>query len=222
LGADGDPVQERNDLQALMFNFSRGGKMKVEALRSVGSTGSKVLSQTKGIVLFVCLIVAGSKIYVPHEPVPFTLQTLFVVLAGAFLGWRNGVISVVSYLALGAVGIPVFAGWVAGPSIFVGTTAGYLFGFVIAAGLVGAVIKASDSFLWTALTMFIGFVIIFACGAFYLNIVFIHDWGISVTQGFMIFSYWDLIKLAAAIGIYRAFIYRREPRSPSSENIDIS
>jgi biotin transport system substrate-specific component len=179
--------------------------MKDAALRSVGSTKSDVLNQSKGIILFISLIALGAKIYIPHEPVPFTLQTLFVVLAGAFLGWRNGVISVVSYLGLGAVGIPVFAGWAAGPSIFVGMTAGYLFGFVIAAGLVGAVIKASDSFLWTALTMFIGFVIIFACGAFYLNVVFIHDWGVSVTQGFMIFSYWDLIKLAAAVTIYRAY-----------------
>lgn len=196
--------------------------MKAEAIRAVDSTRSKVLSQAKGVALFVSLIIVGAKFYIPHEPVPFTLQTLFVVLAGAFLGWRNGVISVVSYLILGAIGIPVFAGSVAGPSILVGTTAGYLFGFVIATGLVGAIIKASDSILWTALTMFIGFVIIFACGAFYLNIVFIHNWGISVTQGFMIFSYWDLIKLAAAIGIYRAFLVRRDSHSTPPGSINIS
>lgn len=176
--------------------------MKDVALRSFDS--ARALDQAKHIALFAALIVAGAKIYIPHEPVPFTLQTLFVVLAGAFLGWRNGVISVLSYLALGAVGLPVFAGWVAGASIFVGTTAGYSFAFVVAAGIVGAIIKANDSFLWTTLTMLIGFVIIFACGAFYLNVVFIHNWAVSMTQGFMIFSYWDLIKLAA-VGIYRSY-----------------
>lgn len=158
--------------------------------------------------MFTALIAIGAKVYIPHVPVPFTLQTLFVILTGAFLGWRSGIISVVSYLLLGAVGIPVFAGTAAGLPVLVGTTAGYLMGFVLAAGIVGSVINVNDSFLWTVLSMSVGFVIIFACGAFYLNVVFIHNWGISITQGFLIFSYWDLIKLTAAVSIYRAFLPR--------------
>lgn len=183
-------------------------KGDVSVLRLFGSTRADVFDQVKGICMFAALIAIGAKVYIPHEPVPFTLQTLFVVLAGAFLGWRNGIISVVSYLLLGAVGIPVFAGTTAGLSALVGTTAGYLIGFVLAAGIVGIVIRANNSFLWTALSMFIGFVLIFACGAFYLNVVFIHDWRVSISQGFLIFSYWDLIKLTAAVGIYRAFLPR--------------
>jgi len=180
--------------------------MKDAALRPIIST--RALDQVKGMVLFTALLAVGAKICVPHEPVPFTLQTLFVVLAGAFLGWRNGIISVMAYLVLGALGVPVFAGSAAGLSILVGTTAGYLFGFVLAAGVVGAIIKADDSLLWTAMTMFFGFVIIFACGAFYLNVVFIHNLDVSMKEGFLIFSYWDLFKLAAAIGIYRAYAAR--------------
>lgn len=183
-------------------------KSDVSVLRLFGSTRADVFDQVKGICMFTALIAIGAKVYIPHEPVPFTLQTLFVVLAGAFLGWRNGIISVVSYLLLGAVGIPIFAGTTAGLSALVGTTAGYLIGFVLAAGIVGIVIRANNSFLWTALSMFMGFVIIFACGAFYLNAVFIHDWRVSISQGFLIFSYWDLIKLTAAVGIYRAFLPR--------------
>ncbi|HUI31479.1 MAG TPA: biotin transporter BioY [Candidatus Acidoferrales bacterium] len=180
--------------------------MKDATLRSVSSAG--VLDQLKGIALFTALISVGAQIYIPHEPVPFTLQTLFVILAGAFLGWRNGILSVLLYLFLGAVGVPIFAGPTAGFSILLGTTAGYLFGFVLAAGIVGAIIKADNSILWTLLSMFIGFVVIFACGAFYLDIVYVRDWHISMVQGFLIFSYWDLIKLAAAVGIYRAFLPR--------------
>jgi biotin transport system substrate-specific component len=183
-------------------------KGDVSALRLFGSTRANVFDQVKGICMFTALIAIGAKVYIPHEPVPFTLQTLFVVLAGAFLGWRNGIISVVSYLLLGALGIPIFAGAAAGLPALVGTTAGYLMGFIMAAGIVGTLIKANDSSLWTVLSMFIGFVLIFACGAFYLNVVFIHNWRVSVTQGFLIFSYWDLIKLTAAVGIYRAFLPR--------------
>ena len=180
----------------------------VNSIWAVDSTKVNIWDQVKGIILFTALIAVGAQIYIPHDPVPFTLQTLFVILAGAFLGWRNGIISVMSYLLLGALGIPVFAGPTAGISILIGTTAGYLFGFVLAAGVVGAIIRINDSFLWTTVSMFIGFTIIFACGAFYLNIVFIHNWGVSITQGLVIFSYWDLIKLSAAIGIYRAFLPR--------------
>jgi biotin transport system substrate-specific component len=177
----------------------------LSALGLTTTTKASVLDQARGVVLFTALIFVGAKIYIPHDPVPFTLQTLFVVLAGAFLGWRKGVIGVMLYLALGALGIPVFAGPVAGPSILLGTTAGYLFGFVLSAGVVGAIINAQDSFAWTAVSMFIGFILIFATGTFYLNAVFIHNWTVSITQGLMIFSYWDLIKLAAAVGIYRAW-----------------
>jgi len=177
-------------------------------IRSIDFTKTDALAQARGIAFFVALTAIGAKVYIPHEPVPFTLQTLFVVLSGAFLGWRNGVISMTAYLLLGAVGIPVFAGSIAGPSVFAGTTAGYLFGFVVAAGIVGAIIKANRSFFWTVLSMFAGFTTIFACGTFYLNMVFIHNWQISFTQGFLIFSYWDLIKLGAAIGVYRAFMPR--------------
>ncbi len=190
-------------------------KDDVNPLGTIVSSRSNVFDQVKGVVLFTALIVVGAKVYIPHEPVPFTLQTLFVVLAGAFLGWRNGTISVLSYLFLGTAGIPVFAGAGAGVSILTGTTAGYLFGFVLAAGTVGLIIKASDSLLWTTLSMFIGFVVIFACGAFYLNIIFIHNWGTSMTQGFLIFSYWDLVKLAAAVGIYRAFMAHSNRRKVS-------
>jgi biotin transport system substrate-specific component len=185
-------------------------KDTINTLGSITSTRANAFDQAKGIVLFTALIAVGAKIYIPHEPVPFTLQTLFVVLTGAFLGWRNGMISVLTYLALGAAGVPVFAGPTAGPSILIGTTAGYLFGFVLAAGIVGAIMKANGSLLWTTLSMFIGFLIIFACGTFYLNVVFIHDWTITMTQGIMIFSYWDLIKLAAAIGIYRAYAVKSQ------------
>ena len=179
-----------------------------EIVRAFDSSHDEELDQIKNIVLFTALTAIGARVYIPHEPVPFTLQTLFVILAGAFLGWRNGALSMVFYLLLGAAGVPLFAGPTAGLSVFFGTTAGYLFGFVIAAAIVGAIINLSDSIVWTTFSMLIGFVVIFACGTFYLNMVFIHNWHISLTQGFLIFSFWDLIKLGAAVAVYRALPVR--------------
>ena len=161
------------------------------------------MEEIKGIILFTALTIAGAKVYIPHEPVPFTLQTLFVVLSGAFLGWRNGMISMLFYLLLGAAGIPVFAGASAGLPILFGTTAGYLFGFVVSAGVVGLIIEFDSSLIWTVISMLTGFLIIFTCGTLYLNAFVIHNWSIAVAQGFLIFSAWDLVKLAAAIAVYR-------------------
>ena len=179
-----------------------------ETIGAFDSSHSEELDQIKNIVLFTTLTAIGAKVYIPHEPVPFTLQTMFVVLAGAFLGWRNGTLSMLFYLLLGAAGVPLFAGPSAGLSVFFGTTAGYLFGFVLAAAVVGGIINMNNSFLWTIFSMLVGFVVIFACGAFYLNAVFIHNWQISLTQGFLIFSFWDLVKLGAAVAVYRVHLRR--------------
>ena len=71
--------------------------------------------------------------------VPFTLQTLFVVLSGLLLGARYGFFSQLLYLGLGVAGIPVFSGFHAGPAWLLGPTGGYLLSYPLAAALTGAV-----------------------------------------------------------------------------------
>jgi biotin transport system substrate-specific component len=95
----------------------------------------------------VVLIVAGSalltlsaKISVPFWPVPMTLQTFAIMVIAASYGRWLGVATVLVYLAQGFVGLPVFANTpplVAGPSYFLGTTGGFLVGFIAAAYIVG-------------------------------------------------------------------------------------
>lgn len=58
--------------------------------------------------LFTALIAAGAFIKIPVPVVPFTLQYLFTMLAGLFLGSRRGMISVVAYMLLGLAGLPIF------------------------------------------------------------------------------------------------------------------
>lgn len=73
--------------------------------------------------------------------VPITLQTFGVLLAGAVLGARRGALAVLLYLAVGAIGLPVFSGGSAGVAPFVGPTAGYLVAFPFAALLCGFIVE---------------------------------------------------------------------------------
>jgi biotin transport system substrate-specific component len=86
---------------------------------------------------FIGLIAVGSWISVPFVPVPITLQTLFVLLAGTVMH-RSAVIPVTLYVILGALGLPVFHNGIAGIGVLLGPTGGYLVGFIpasLAAGL---------------------------------------------------------------------------------------
>jgi biotin transport system substrate-specific component len=85
---------------------------------------------------FIALITLGSWISVPWIPVPFTLQTLFVLLAGAVMK-RSAVIPVSLYLLLGALGLPLFHNGIAGIGVLLGPTGGYLIGFAGAALITG-------------------------------------------------------------------------------------
>ena len=81
------------------------------------------------IGLFVGLMAICSWISIPTA-IPFTMQTFAVFLAVMILGGKRGTLAIVVYLLLGLVGVPVFAGFSAGPGVLFGTTGGYLIGFV--------------------------------------------------------------------------------------------
>ena len=87
--------------------------------------------------LMAALTGIGAFVTIPLGPVPFTLQPFFVMLAGLLLGWRFGALSVIVYLAVGLVA-PVYHGGTSGIGTLIGPTGGYLWGFVPAAVLVGA------------------------------------------------------------------------------------
>lgn len=74
----------------------------------------------------------------PFTPVPVNLATLVVLMAGGLLGAKNGLISMIVYLCVGAFGIPVFANWQGGVAVLIGPTGGYLVGYPAAAFLTGS------------------------------------------------------------------------------------
>ncbi|MDD1673312.1 MAG: biotin transporter BioY [Methanomicrobiales archaeon] len=97
------------------------------------STRTQLLARTSA---FVALITLGSWISIPFLPIPFTLQTMFVLLAGAIMQ-RRAVIPVLFYILLGIFNIPVFHNGFSGIGVLLGPTGGYILGFVPAALLVG-------------------------------------------------------------------------------------
>ncbi|MBK5211478.1 MAG: biotin transporter BioY [Coriobacteriia bacterium] len=85
------------------------------------------------IALFAALIAASSLFAAFVYPIPFTLQTLFVILAALLLTPAQATGAMALYVGIGAIGLPVFSGGRGGLSVIVGPTGGYLFGFIVAA-----------------------------------------------------------------------------------------
>lgn len=122
--------------------------------------------------LFAALIAAGALVALPlFGPVPFTLQVLFVLLAGLMLGARLGTMSVVVYLIVGLVA-PVYAQGASGPGVLFGPTGGYLVGFVAAACLVGRLAERCQPRRFVSLVgiALAGLVPIYAIGATWLAV----------------------------------------------------
>jgi biotin transporter BioY len=152
------------------------------------------------VVGFACLTAALAQISFWIGPVPITGQTFAVLLTGALLGSRRGALSQLSYLAIGATGIPYWfaLGGPAGIARLVGPTGGYLVGFVAAAFLVGWLAERGwDRRVWTAIpAMLSGSVVIYIFGLSWLA-HFISG-GSLLQAGLYPFVIGDFIKVVAA------------------------
>ncbi len=98
---------------------------------------------------FVALIAAGSWISIPFFPVPLTLQTLFVMLAGVTMR-RYAVVPVACYVLLGTLNLPVFHNGTAGLGVLFGPTGGFLIGFIAAALVAGLAYEQKNEYLRVA------------------------------------------------------------------------
>src|SRR5690606_23577719 len=113
-------------------------------------------------VIFGTLVLAASShISVPMVPVPITMQTLAVTLVGALYGWRLGGLTVLAWLAEGALGLPAFAGGTGGFARALGPTGGYLLPFPLAAVLTGWLAERC----WNGRRVLRSFAARFACHA---------------------------------------------------------
>ena len=122
--------------------------------------------------LFAALIAVGAFVRISVPPVPFTLQIFFVAMAGLNLGPRRGAISVMVYIIIGLIGIPVFTSG-AGPAYVLTPTFGYIIGFVIQAWLTGYLVekRGDASFKTMVLAAFSGAAVSFAVGIPYFYLI---------------------------------------------------
>ena len=112
------------------------------------------------IGLFTAIICVLSQIAIPLPTnVPITLQTFAIALAGYFLGWAKGTVSVIVYIFLGGVGVPVFANWKGGFGVLTGYTGGFIWGFILFALLcgIGSSRFASKKLAGKAIALTLGF-----------------------------------------------------------------
>jgi biotin transport system substrate-specific component len=143
------------------------------------------------------LLWASAKVQVPFYPVPMTFQLAVVFLIGIAYGPRLAVVTLLLYLAEGAVGLPVFAGTPEkgiGLPYMLGATGGYLVGFVVAAGIVGWVAQRSRHRLVTIGGLLAGAAVIYLLGAGWLaGFVGVEK---AVSLGVLPFLLGDAVKIA--------------------------
>ncbi|MDQ7815937.1 MAG: biotin transporter BioY [Melioribacteraceae bacterium] len=188
-------------------------KVNVKSNSLIGIINKTKTSQLFWILSFSILTFLSAQVTVPAQPVPFTLQTMIVLLSGAFLGARNGMISQFVYLIGGAIGLPIFAEYSFGIGRLLGPTGGYLIAFPIAAFIVGYLIEKKSVTWMMLLSMVIGTLIIFLSGSLYLSIFLNGDLNKALFSGAIIFSVWDIIKIGAAFSIYKVFS-KKYPKLP--------
>lgn len=167
------------------------------------------------------LLIAGSallmsvlaQVTIPLEPVPVTMQTLGVLLVGAALGWRRGFAALALYLALGALGLPVFAGGTGSAAKFIGPTAGYLLSYPLAAAAAGFLVERfglDRRPLGAAAAMFAASFIIYVPGLLWLGQAKALSGSALLAAGLTPFLVGDALKIAlAAVLLPSAWAFAR-------------
>ncbi len=164
------------------------------------------------IALFAALMVAGAYISIPIGPVPITLQTLFILLAGLLGGRRIGIPAVAVYLALGAMGLPVFSGGTGGFARFLSPTGGFLLSWLPAVAIAGicsdlgynpaseeGLSTSRKHLIWMVLGTLSATIVIYAIGLPVLKLNLDFSWSKTLAVGLLPFLPGDLLKLISAV-----------------------
>lgn len=166
------------------------------------------------IALFTGLIIVGTFIKIPLPPVPITLQSFFVILAGLLGGMSFGFIATFLYILLGLIGLPVFTSG-GGLAALIGPTGGYLFSMVIASAIAGFFserVKSEDDkikhIIFCAIGGLLASLFIFTFGVTWLKFSLNMDWNKALNVGVYPFIIGDIIKLVVTLIITYNFKVR--------------
>ncbi len=179
---------------------------------SEGASLNVAMMTRVALMAAVTAVAAQITIPLPFSPVPFTLQVPAVVLSGLLLGSRYGALAQAIYVLVGAVGVPVFAGFRGGLGVIFGPTGGYLLSYPIAAAVAGLAAYAvarsarrralTSSVLWGVAAL----AVIYVIGAAWLSVATDLPPAVAVAQGVLPFVVFDLVKvfLAALVAVAAA------------------
>jgi len=159
------------------------------------------------VALFAAITAICAQITLPIGPVPFTLQTLAIALSAVILG-RYGGLAILLYLIIGAVGVPVFSGFKAGIPVLIGPTGGFLFGFTLAAFVMGFIIdRIKLNFIKVLLINIFGLALVYGIGVTQLKFIMDLSWVKAFSLGMIPFILPDLVKIT--IAAYLGVLIRR-------------
>lgn len=159
-----------------------------------------------GMFAAITAVMAQISVPIPFSPVPITMTVFAVCLTAGILGSRLGSISMGVYILLGSVGVPVFAQMKAGLPVLLGPTGGYIWGFVIAAFVMGRIVEqlSQPGYKTMLAAMFVGLMIIYFTGTVQLAYVVNLTAGQALAAGVGWFLPLDTLKIFLAAGIAHA------------------
>lgn len=160
------------------------------------------------IALFSAIIVICSLITIPSV-IPFTFQTFAVFLCLNILGAKKGLISILIYILLGVVGLPVFSGFNGGIGVLLNVTGGYIIGFVFSAlvfWLITSIFNKKPRKTVNLIASFAGLIICYIFGTLWYILLFIKNGdAINITSTFTIcvlpFVLPDILKIVLSVVI---------------------
>lgn len=164
--------------------------------------------------LFTSLTAVGAFISIPLGPVPVTLQTLFVVLSGIILGAKLGALSQITYVILGLIGVPVFAGGTGGLTSVVSPTFGFLLSFIVVAYVIGKITEKNKFLSNIIYSVVLGSFIIYLIGVPYFYFIFTNylgkniDFYAALKYACIPFIPGDIIKAILAIVLAKQLVPR--------------
>lgn len=164
-------------------------------------------NKTRDIVymsVFTAMISICSWISIPAS-IPFTLQTMGVFTTVGLLGGKRGTLTILTYILLGAIGVPVFAGLTGGVSVLLGTTGGYIIGFLLSALLMwGIETIMGRNQIVLAFSMIAGLIVCYVFGTAWFMLIYTQHSGViglSTVLGLCVIPFIipDLIKIGVAL-----------------------
>lgn len=160
------------------------------------------------VALMTAVITVCSYVAIPIGSVPVTLQTFAVFCAAGLLGMKKGILSVFLYLALGAVGLPVFSGFQGGIGVLAGPTGGYVTGFVLLTAVSGLIIHKFGRKTVVLIVAFVaGLAVCYLSGTLWFVYVYSEafaDFGTAVTACVLPYIVPDTVKLILASAVTKA------------------